>query len=89
MINQCMQIESFDIVHVTCIIYQFTRPTRDTYIRIFGEEGDEVVSINVRISAAVTYPNDTLDYTLIFDVNICQLPVNHTFYIVLDAGELS
>jgi hypothetical protein len=55
---------------------------------VFGEGGDEVVSINAKTSAAVTYPSDTLGRILIFDVNICQLPVNHTFYILLDAGEL-
>jgi hypothetical protein len=47
-----------------------------------------MVTINVRTSAAVTYPSDALDRTLMFDVNLCQLPVNHTFYILLDAGEL-
>ena len=67
---------------------QFTRPTRNTHIRIFGEGGDEVVTINVRTSAAVTYPSDALGCTLIFDVNICQLPIGHTFYILIDAGEL-
>ena len=66
---------------------QFARPDRDTYIRIFGEEGDEVVTINARTSAAVTYPNDTFSRTLIFDINFCQLPVNHSFYILLDGGE--
>jgi hypothetical protein len=55
---------------------------------VFGEEGDEVVSINIKTSAAVTYPSDALGHSLTFDVNICQLPVNHTFYILLDAGEL-
>ena len=67
---------------------QFTRPTRNTHIRVFGEGGDEVVTINVRTSAAVIYPSDALGRTLIFDVNICQLPIRHTFYILLDAGEL-
>ena len=67
---------------------QFTRPTRNTHIRVFGEGGDEVVTINVRTSAAVIYPSDALSHTLIFDVNICQLPISHTFYILLDAGEL-
>jgi hypothetical protein len=47
-----------------------------------------VVTINVKTSAAVTYPSDALGRTLIFDVNNCQLPINHTFYILLDAGEL-
>ena len=67
---------------------QFTRPTRNTHIRVFGEGGDEVVTINVRTSAAVIYPSDALGRTLIFDVNICQLPISHTFYILLDEGKL-
>ena len=46
-----------------------------------------MVTINARTSTAVTYPNNTLGRALIFDVNICQLPVNHTFYILLDKGE--
>ena len=66
---------------------QFTRPTRNTHIRVFGEGGNEVVTINVRTSAAVIYPSDALGRTLIFDVNICQLSVNHTFYVLLDAGD--
>ena len=66
---------------------QFTRPARDTYIRIFGEEGDEVVTINTRTSSAVTYPNNVSGHTLIFYVHICQFPVNHTFYILLDTGK--
>ena len=72
---------------IALIFAQFTRPIRDTYIRIFGEEGDEMVTINARTSTAVTYPNNAMSRTLIFDVNICQLPVNHTFYILLDKGE--
>ena len=67
---------------------QFTRPTRNTHIRVFVEGGNEMVTINVRTSAAVIYPSDALGHTLIFDVNICQLPISHTFYILLDAGEL-
>jgi hypothetical protein len=47
-----------------------------------------VVTINAKTSAAVTYPSDALGRTLMFDVNICQLPVNDRFYILLDAGEL-
>ena len=60
-----------------------------------------MVTINARTSAALTYPMDTshavqagsgdymgtVNHPLIFDVNICQLPINHTFYILLDAGE--
>ena len=46
-----------------------------------------MITINARTSPAVTYPNNASDLTLIFDVNICQLPVNHTFHILLDAGE--
>ena len=66
---------------------QFTRPTTNTYIRIFGEE-EEVFSINVRTSAAVTYPADTLGRTLTFNINNCQLqlPVNQTLYVLLDEG---
>lgn len=67
---------------------QFTRPTKDKYIRIFGEEGEEVLSINAKSSAAVTYPNNA-GRILTFDINVCQLPVNHTFYVLLDKGNKS
>jgi hypothetical protein len=44
------------------------------------------LSINAKTSAAVTYPSDTLDRTLTFNINTCQLPLNQTFYILFDAG---
>ena len=66
---------------------QFIRPTRDTFVRIFSDEGEEVFTINVRTSAAVTYPRDALDHTLTFDINCYKLPENHAFYILLDAGD--
>ena len=44
-------------------------------------------SINVKTSSAVTYPSDALGHTLMFDMNSCQLPKNHIFYILLDAGD--
>ena len=68
---------------------QFTRPTKDKYIRIFGEEGEEVLSINAKSSAAVTYPNNALDRILTFGINISQLPVNHAFYVLFDEGNKS
>ena len=46
-------------------------------------------SINVKTSSAVTYPIGALGRTLIFDTNGWQLPENHTFYILLDAGDES
>lgn len=71
-----------------CNLLQFIRPAKDTYIRILNEEGAEVFSINVRTSAAVTYPTDELGHTLTFEVNNCQLklPENQTFYVHLDEG---
>lgn len=78
------------MININFIVYniQFTRPTRDTYIRIYDEKGEQVSSVNVRTSAAVTYPTDTLGRTLTFNINNCQLqlPVNQTFYIHLDEG---
>ena len=68
-------------------ISQFTKPTRDTFIRIFSEDGKEMFSINVKTSSAVIYPSDALGHTLMFDMNSCQLPKNHIFYILLDAGD--
>ena len=46
---------------------------RDMYIRIYDKKGEQVFSINVRTSAAVTYPNDALGRTLTFNVKNCQL----------------
>ena len=67
---------------------QFTRPTKDAFIRIIGENGEEVFSINVKTSAAATYPSDALDPTLKFNINHYQLPVEQTFYILLDPGDV-
>ena len=71
-----------------CMLTQFIRPARDTYIRIFDELGDEVVTINARTSTAVTYPSGALGRTLSFEVNHCQLqfPVNQIFFVHLDEG---
>lgn len=66
---------------------QFTRPTRDTFIRLFSENGNEVFSINAKTSAAVAYPSDSLDHTLKFDINSYQLPVDQALYILLDPGD--
>ena len=52
----------------TCFVVhtlQFIRPTRDTFIRIFNENGNEVFSINAKTSGAVTYPSDAMDHALI------------------------
>ena len=58
------------------------------YIRIYDEKGEQMSSVNVRTSAAVTYPTDALGRTLTFNINNCQLqlPVNQTLYIHLDEG---
>ena len=75
-------ILKFNIRQYIILAYiQFTRPTRNMHIRVFAEGEDEVTI--VRTSAAVIYPSDALGRTLIFDVNICQLPVNYTFYYFL------
>ena len=68
---------------------QFTRPTRDSFIRIFGQKEDEMfLSINAKTSSAVTYPgpSDTFGRTLTFNINSCQLPFNQTFYVLFDPG---
>lgn len=81
------------IIIATCLfcIHKFTRPTKDTYIRIFDKEGEEVFSINVKTSVAVTYPSDTLGRTLTFNISNdqLQLPINQTFYLLFDAGRYS
>ena len=66
-------------------LLQFTRPSNDRFIRIFEQEGDEVVSINVATSSDVVYPSDTLGRTLIFSTNY-SFPENQEFYIVFDQG---
>ena len=68
---------------------QFTRPTRDSFIRIFDQEEDEMLlSINAKTASAVTYPgpSDTFGCTLTFNINSYQLPFNQTFYVLFDAG---
>ena len=64
---------------------QFTRPSSDRFIRIFEEEGDEVVSINVATSSDILYPSDTLGRTLTFSTNY-HFPENQKFYIAFDQG---
>ena len=66
---------------------QFIRPTKDAFIRIFGEKGEEVFSINVKISAAVTYPSDTSDHTLKFNISGYELPLDQPLYMRLDPGK--
>lgn len=46
-----------------------------------------MLAINVKTSAAVMYPSNDLEHTLKFDINCCQLPENHAFYVLLDAGD--
>ena len=79
------------LINVTIqdLFAQFTKPTRDTFIKIFGEKGEEMFSINVKTSSAVTYPSDVMGRTLTFNINSCQLPENHAFYILLDTGDES
>ena len=66
---------------------QFIRPTKDAFIRIFGEKGEEVFSINVKTLAAVTYPSDTSDRTLKFNISGYELPLDQPLYILLDPGK--
>ena len=64
---------------------QFTRPSRDTFIQIFEEGGDKVVSINVATSSDIIYPSDALGRTLTFSTNY-HFPENKKFYVMFDQG---
>jgi hypothetical protein len=65
---------------------QFIRPLRDSFIRIFTEGGEGIISINAATSSDVVYPcNNTLGQTLVFNTDY-YFPENRKFYILLDQG---
>ena len=64
---------------------QFARSLRSRFIRIVEKSGEEVFSINVATSLAVTYPDDNLGRTLSFYIDY-QLPDKRTYYILFDSG---
>ena len=43
--------------------------------------------MNVKTSAAVTYPSDTLDRALKFNISGYELPLDQPLHILLDPGE--
>jgi hypothetical protein len=64
---------------------QFIRSPRSRFIRITEEGVREVLSINVAISSAVTYPEGTLGRTLSFRTNF-QFSEKRRYYVTLDPG---
>lgn len=61
------------------------RPTNSRFIRIFREDGSEVVKINVAIAPFVMYPEGSLGRELRFMTNY-QFTERRQYYVLLDPG---
>ena len=66
---------------------QFFRPSSSRWIRVYEENGLEVISIDVALpSSPVTYPNSSLDKTLSFTTNYLFVG-GRKYYVLLEPGE--
>ena len=58
LLQNLVQVLCTMVIKFIIIYMQFIRPTKDSFIRIFSAEGEEVLAINVKTSAAVMYPSN-------------------------------
>ena len=66
---------------------QFVRPSSSVFIRVFTEDRDEVVTIDVSLSDSVFYPEPEDTPVLRFLTNFTALE-GSTYYVLLDSGSV-
>ena len=64
---------------------QFVRPSSSVFVRVFTEDREEVVSIDVSLSDSVFYPESEDTPVLRFQTNFTVLE-GSTYYVLLGSG---
>ena len=66
-------------------IFQFVRPTRQTFISVYQQDGGKIYSVDVSSSLDISYPSWN-DLTLTINTPSLVIQEKQSYYIMMDPG---